>query len=139
MAAAGEVNPQALAASLQRWADGKTTLKEVRRYSDDELYSVARMAYFLYFQGKLEEARSLFQGLYAVNPVDPYFANALGVVELASGNDHGALAAYDVAIKLSPDDPAGYVGRAEVHLVQGKKSQALEDLRRAAQVGDPDH
>jgi len=134
-----DTQSQALASSLQRWADGKTTLKEVRGYSDDELYAVARMAYFLYFQGKLEEARTLFQGLYAVNPVDPYFANALGVVELASGNEHGAMAAYDVAIKLAPDDPSGYVGRAEVHLVQGQKSQAVEILRRAASVGGPDH
>jgi type III secretion system low calcium response chaperone LcrH/SycD len=132
-------SPQALAASLQRWADGKTTLKDVRGYTDDELYAIARMAYYLYFQGKLEEARTLFQGLYAVNPVDPYFANALGVVELASGNEHGALAAYDVAIKLAPDDPGGHVGRAEVHLAQGKKSQAMEDLKRAAAVGSPDH
>src|SRR5690349_147456 len=102
-----------LSQALQRWADGKGTLKDVRGYSDDQLYAVARMGYFFYFQGRLDEARTLFQGLYAVNPVDPYFANALGVVELACGNEHRAMAAYDIAVKLSPEDPRGYVGRAE--------------------------
>jgi type III secretion system low calcium response chaperone LcrH/SycD len=133
-----EQTEQTLVQALQRWADGKGTLKDVRGYSNDELYSVARMAYYFYYQGHLDEARTLFQGLYAVNPIDPYFANALGVVELACGNEHGALAAYDVTIKLTPDDPRGYVGRAEVLLVQGKKAQALDELRRAAAVGDPD-
>ena len=123
---------------LQRWADGKATLKDVRHYSDEELYSIARTAYFFYYQGRLEEARTLFQGLYAVNPLEPYFAKALGVVEQASGNGAGALAAFDVAVKLDPEDPGGYVGRAEVKLALGQKAQAVEDLRRAEQVADDD-
>ncbi len=120
--------------ALQRWADGKGTLKDVRGYSDEELYAIAKTAYVFFYQGRLSEARTLFQGLYAVNPVDPYFAKALGVVELAAGNHQGALSAYDVAIKLSPDDAAAYVGRAEVKIAMGQKSQAADDLRRAFQV-----
>lgn len=120
---------------LQRWADGKATLKDVRGYSDEELYAVAKTAYFFYYQGRVAEARTLFQGLYAVDPVNPYFARALGVIELAAGNPQGALAAYDVAIKLAPDDPGTYVGRAEVKLALGQKPQAAEDLRRAAELG----
>ncbi len=123
---------------LQRWADGKATLKDVRGYSDDELYAIARTAYFFYYQGKLEQARTLFQGLYAVNPLDPYFAKALGVVELASGNAQGALAAYDVAVKLAPQDAQAYVGRAEVKLSMGQKGAAVEDLRKADQAADAD-
>jgi type III secretion system low calcium response chaperone LcrH/SycD len=121
-------------AMLQKWADGKATLKDVRGYTDEELYSVAKTAYFLYYQGRINEARVLFQGLYAVNPLDAYFAKALGVVELAAGNVQGAISAYDVAIKLAPDDPAAYVGRAEVKLYQGLKAQAAEDLRKAIQI-----
>ncbi|WP_426750668.1 SycD/LcrH family type III secretion system chaperone [Myxococcus sp. Y35] len=127
-----------LDALLQRWADGKATLREVRGYSDDELYAIAKTAYFFFYQGRVNEARTLFQGLYAVNPTDAYFAKALGVVEMAAGNGQGALAAFDVAAKLSPQDPSVYVGRAEVKLALGQKPQALEDLRRAAamQPGD---
>jgi type III secretion system low calcium response chaperone LcrH/SycD len=123
-----------LAAKLQRWADGKGTLKDVRGYSSEELYAVAKTAYFFFYQGRLNEARVLFQGLYTIDPLDAYFAKALGVVELAAGNVQGALSAYDVAIKLAPSDPAAYVGRAEVKLYQGNKAQAAEDLRKAISV-----
>jgi type III secretion system low calcium response chaperone LcrH/SycD len=125
-----------VAGQLQRWADGKATLKDVRGYSDSELYAVAKTAYYFYYQGRLNEARVLFQGLYAVNPLDPYFAKALGVVELAAGNVQGALSAYDVAIKLSPNDASVYVGRAEVRLSQGNKAQAVDDLRKAISVSE---
>ena len=123
----------ALAQRLQKWADGKATLKDVRGYSDEELYSIARTGYYFFYQGKLEQARTVFQGLYAVNPLDPYFAKALGVVEMASGNPAGAVAAYDVALRLAPQDAGAYLGRAEVKLLQGNRSQALDDLRKAQQ------
>jgi type III secretion system low calcium response chaperone LcrH/SycD len=127
-----------LTALLQRWADGKATLRDVRGYSDDELYAIAKTAYFFFYQGRINEARTLFQGLYAVNPTDAYFAKALGVVEMAAGNGQGALAAFDVAAKLSPQDASVYVGRAEVKLALGQKPQAIEDLRRAAAMTPED-
>ncbi len=131
-------NEAALIARLQKWADGKATLKDVRGYTDEELYSIARTAYFFFYQGRITEARTLFQGLYAVNPLDAYFAKALGVVEMAAGNAAGALAAYDVALKISPQDAAAYVGRAEVKIAMGQKTQAVDDLRRGAQFSGND-
>lgn len=120
----------ALASRLQKWADGKATLKDVRGYTDEELYSIAKTGYFLFYQGKVAEARTVFQGLYAINPLDPYFAKALGVVEMAAGNPAGAVAAYDVALKIAPQDAAAYLGRAEVKLLQGQRAPAMDDLRR---------
>lgn len=134
-------NPQEeakLVAALQKWADGKATLREVRGYSNEELYAIARTAYFFFYQGRVNEARTLFQGLYAVSPTDAYFAKALGVVELAAGNAQGALAAYDVAIKLDANDAQAHVGRAEVKLAMGQKPQAIEDLRRATTLAPED-
>lgn len=120
--------------NLQKWADGKATLKEVRGYSDEELFSIARTGYYFFYQGKLNEARTLFQGLYAVNPLDSYVAKALGVVEHAAGNPQGAMAAFDVALKISPQDSAAYVGRAEVKLSLGQKPAAVDDLKKAQQL-----
>ena len=138
MAASDSNNPQQdearLTAMMQRWAEGKATLREVRGYSDEELYAIAKTAYYFYYQGRISEARTLFQGLYAINPADAYFAKALGVVEMAAGNAQGALAAYDVALKLDGRDAQAYVGRAEVRLAMGQKSQAVEDLRRAVSL-----
>lgn len=142
MAASDSNNPQQdearLTAMMQRWADGKATLRDVRGYSDEELYAIAKTAYYFYYQGRVAEARTLFQGLYAINPADAYFAKALGVVEMASGNAQGALAAYDVALKLDGRDAQAYVGRAEVRLAMGQKAQAVEDLRRAVSLAPED-
>jgi len=131
---AAEPDANALVAAVQRWADGKATLKEVHGYTDEELYAVARTAYAFFHQGKVPEARTLFQGLFAINPRDAYFARALGVVEYASGNVEGALSAYEVAVKLAPDDAASYVGRAEVLLTLGQRPRAAEDLKRATSL-----
>ncbi len=128
-----DADSESLNTRLQQWADGKATLKDVRGYSDEELFSIARTGYFFYYQGKIAEARTVFQGLYAINPLEPYFAKALGVVEMAAGNAQGAMAAYDVALKISPQDSAAYVGRAEVKLSSGQKGSAVDDLRRASQ------
>ena len=142
MAASDSNNPPQdearLTAMVQRWAEGKATLREVRGYSDEELYAIAKTAYYFYYQGRISEARTLFQGLYAINPADAYFAKALGVVEMAAGNAQGALAAYDVALKLDGRDAQAYVGRAEVRLAMGQKAPAVEDLRRAASLAPED-
>jgi predicted Zn-dependent protease len=123
---------------LARWAEGKATLKEVRGYTDDELYAVARSAHVFFNQGMIPEARALFQGLFAVSPRDAYFARALGVVEWAAGNPDGALGAFDVAIKLDPENAAGYVGRAEVRIAAGQKREAQADLVKASALPSVD-
>ena len=124
---------------LQKWADGRSSLREVFGFSQDELYSIARTAHAYYCQGYLEQARSLYQGLYALDPVEPYFVNALGTVELADGNGKLAVAAYDVAVKLAPDSPEGYVGRAEARAFLGDQKHAISDLKLASGVADPEH
>jgi len=116
---------------LQRWVDRKATLKEVRGYTDEELYSIARLGHQFFMQGKIQEARTLFQGLYAVCPTDVYFAKALGVVELAAGNAQDALAAFDIAVRLAPQDASVLIGRAEVKLAMKQRKQAAEDLMLA--------
>jgi type III secretion system low calcium response chaperone LcrH/SycD len=125
-------------ALVQRWIDGRATLREVRGYTDQELYAMARVGYVYYYQGKVEQARVVFQGLYAVDPLNAYFARALGVVEFAAGNPKGALAAYDAAIKLAPQEPGALVGRAEVRLAGGQRSLAIDDLRQASGLATED-
>ena len=118
-------------AAAKELAEGKITLKELRGYTDDGLRAVARQAIVLFQHGRIEDARALFQGLLAVDPRDAYFARLLGVAECAAGNLEGALAAFDVGIKLDPEESAGYLGRAEVLIAMGQRPKAAEDLKRA--------
>jgi tetratricopeptide (TPR) repeat protein len=122
---------------VARWAEGKATLKEVRGYTDEELYAVARTGHAFFNQGLITQARAIFQGLFAISPRDPYLARALGVVEYAAGNTEGALGAFDVAVKLDPASAAGYLGRAEVRLASGQRREAQADLARAVELSGP--
>jgi Flp pilus assembly protein TadD len=135
----GETVDERLGSVVRKWAEKEATLQDVRGYTDEELYAIARTAYAYFHQGRSEDARVLFQGLFAVNPMDPYFARALGVVEFAAGDSQAALAAWDEAIKLAPNDPSVWVGRAEVRLVSGERAGAEEDLRRAGRVAPRGH
>jgi tetratricopeptide (TPR) repeat protein len=47
-----------------------------------------------------------------------------------------AIAALDVASKLSPSDPAIYALRAQVHARQGDREQTLRDIQMAEQYGN---
>jgi tetratricopeptide (TPR) repeat protein len=123
----------------EEWADGNATLKDVRGYSAEELQAIARTAHVFFCQGRIEEARVLFEGLQAIDPLDPYFASALAVVQFAGGNAQAALAAWDAAIPLAPDEPSVWVGRAEVKLALGNRAQAIADLQRALTIASRQH
>lgn len=122
---------------LARWAEGKATLREVRGYTDEEMYAIARAGHVYFQQGQVTEARAIFQGLFALAPRDAGYARALGVVEWAAGNAEGALQAFDVAVKLDPTAAAGFVGRAEVRIAAGQRREARSDLEKAVALGKP--
>jgi hypothetical protein len=58
-----ELDDGPLPERVQEWAAGKATLKELRGYTADELYAIARSAHVFYRQGRIEPARVLFHGL----------------------------------------------------------------------------
>lgn len=135
-AASGEIDP--IGNAVRQLADGRITLKAIRGYSNEGLLAIARQAIVLFHQGKREHARTMFQGLMAVDPRNAYFARLAGVAECALENFAGALAAFDMAVKLESEEAASYVGRAEVYVAMGEAPQAIRDLERAAALGgDP--
>lgn len=133
------VDPSQLPKLLPRWAAGKITLKEIKGYSDDELYAIAHTGYFFLMQGKNEEARTLFEGLVAIDPRNDYYYRALGVIFHKLGDADRAIKQFGYAIRVAPRSPAAYVNRAEVHISLGRKAEAAQDLQRAlALVGPKD-
>jgi len=45
---------------------------------------------------------------------------------------------YDSAIKAKPNDADLYFNRGLAHLSMGAKAKAVEDFKRASQMGHPD-
>jgi len=52
------MDPAKIAKILPDWAAGKVSLKDIKGYSDDELYAIAHTAYFFLMQGKNQEAKT---------------------------------------------------------------------------------
>lgn len=128
------VDPSKLPKLLPQWAAGQVTLKDLKGYSDDELYAIAHTGYFFLMQGKNDEARTLFEGLVAIDPRNDYYYRALGVIFHKLGDTERAIRQFGYAIKVNPRSPAAYVNRAEVYLTQTRNQEAAQDLQRALQL-----
>ena len=139
MRASSELSADPLLEQVEAWAEGKSTLRELRGYTRDELNAIARSAHVFFSQGRIEQARVLFQGLRAVDPLDPYFARGVAVVEFAAGEGEAAMAMWDAAIALAPDEPSAWVGRAEVKLASAQSAGAIADLSRAEAIAPAAH
>jgi Flp pilus assembly protein TadD len=107
------------------------TLKEIKGYTDDELTTIAQIAYFMMMQGKDRESKILFEALVAIEPSNEYYYRGLGVIAGKQGDTDLAIRHFGYAIKLAPDQPHGYVNRAEIYISQGKKEEAEQDLQQA--------
>ncbi len=125
------VDPQQLETLLPHWAAGQVTLKDLKGYTDDELYAIAHTGYFFLMQGKNQEARTLFEGLVAVDPRNDYYYRALGVIFHKLGDVERAIRQFGYAIKVNARSPAAYINRAEVYITQDRHPEALADLQRA--------
>jgi len=129
--------PDKTAQLLARWAAGKVTLKEIKGYTDDELYAIAHTGYFFLMQGKNAEAKTLFEGLVAIDPRNDYYYRALGVIFHKLGDADRAIKQFSYAIQVNPKAAAGYVNRAEVYVSQNRAQEAGADLRKALEVITP--
>lgn len=95
------------------------------------LADVAVFGHGLYEQGRLNEARVVFEGLVAMEPPEAFPYTVLGAIFLAQQDVHRALALFEAALELDGDDVAALVYRGEIRLRLGQRTRALDDLRRA--------
>lgn len=107
------------------------TLKEIKGYTDDELSSIAQIAYFMMMQGKIRESKILFEALVAIEPSNEYYYRALGIIAQKQGDSELAIRHFGYAIQLAPKQPQGYVNRAEILIALGKTAEAEQDLQEA--------
>lgn len=118
---------------LPKWAAGQLTLKELKGYTDDELYAIAHTAYFFLMQGKNEEARTLFEGLVAIDPRNEYYYRALGVIFHKLGDEERAIRQFGYAIQVNAKSSVAYLNRAEVYISRADWRAAQTDLEKAMQ------
>jgi tetratricopeptide (TPR) repeat protein len=106
-----------------------------RAETPQESADLAAFGHKLFEMGKLDEARVIFEKLVAADPRDGFVHTMLGTVYLALNSQDRALALFQAALKIDPDDLAAVVYRGEIRLNRGKVKSALEDLQRALGLG----
>lgn len=93
--------------------------------------------YQLFEQGRLDDARDLFEGLSLLDPENAYIHGILGTICQKQGDDDVALLYYAVALDLFPDNIDILVNRGELLLKRGMFEDAAQDLRAAIAL-DPE-
>ncbi|MFO0723741.1 MAG: hypothetical protein U1E65_08175 [Myxococcota bacterium] len=110
-----------------------TGLREVRGYATADLYALAEIAYHYLFSGGHRIALTIFEGLAAIAPEEPYFALALGLSFDRLDKSAEARTAYARAIALDPKDPRPEINLAELELEAEELKSARARLGRAAE------
>ncbi|MCK6550461.1 hypothetical protein L6R52_31785, partial [Myxococcota bacterium] len=107
-------------------------LCELRGYRRDDLFAIAEVAHHYLFSGARALARTLFEGLAAVEPREPYFALAVGLACDHLGSRDDAMRWYRRASELDARDGRADVNLAELHLDAGDIPRARMLLTRGA-------
>ncbi len=104
--------------------------------TEQEFKEMGRIGAMYYNRGDLGKARTVFEGLVAMDPASSDAHAALGALLTRTLENDLALAHLSRAIELNDKQIAAYVNRAEVKLRQQQGEAAVADLKRAIEL-DP--
>ena len=121
---------------MRRFIHGELTLAEAEGMTWEQAQEIGKIGCELASCGRLEDARTIFEGLVAGNPKDTSAQAALGTVYQKLRRLDDALECYDAALSLFADNVVALANRGELRLRRGDKA-GLADLARAVQL-DPD-
>lgn len=117
-----------------RLANGQITLAEYVGLSKKELYVIAQRAFQLLQSGRLEEARTIYQGLVAADPYDSVFRCHLGAAQLRLGNQDEAFKQFTASLQYNIANIDALVGRGEIYLSRGEIENAVNDFGKAIEL-----
>lgn len=122
---------------LEKVASGQATIAQAAGLTRDQLYAIADKAYQLFTQGRLEEAKQIYEGLVAADPFDSVFHCHLGAVLWRSGKLERAFEEYDAAVRYNLANVDALAGRGELLIGKGEIEKGVEDLSSALKY-DPE-
>jgi tetratricopeptide (TPR) repeat protein len=117
--------------NMEKFVMGDASLAQLMGITVDQTYKIAEHAYTLFQQGRIREARQIFEALTIQNPIDGYMHFMLGAIYWKLDMPEEAVEEYGTAISLNPKNIAAYTNRGEILLQHGEFEDALDDLRMA--------
>ncbi|MCI0415217.1 tetratricopeptide repeat protein [bacterium] len=119
---------------LERYRKGKLKFMQIFGLSGAQMASVLECGHNFFSEGRLEEARKIFEGLAVLDPNHPYIHTMLGAVYQRMEQYDTALIRYTLALKLYPHDIYALTNRAEIYLMLGKFPEAAADLKQVLEL-----
>jgi tetratricopeptide (TPR) repeat protein len=113
---------------VREFMEGHLTLGELMGISKDDQYTIAKTGYGFLNEGKHAQAKTVFEGLLALDPYDAYFNTVLGSIAQQSGALDEADRRYTRALEINPYWSVPLAHRGEVRLSQGKVMEAISDF-----------
>jgi Flp pilus assembly protein TadD len=122
---------------VEKLLTGEVTLRELGEITNEQLVEMSDVGYSMLQSGKSKEAKTIFTGLIAIEPREPYFRNMLGCSLMMEENWLRAEEVFSEALRLSPYDTNILVNRGEARLRLGRLQDAESDLVAAVKL-DPE-
>ena len=122
--------------SVEKLLSGETSFQQLFGLSNEVLLTFANQGYLFYNQGKYPEAETIFKGLAALNPKDPYYHTALGSIRVAQEKYDEALECFEKAIEYDGDFICALVNRGEIRLRKGLVLEAAADFGKAVKLDE---
>ena len=122
---------------LEAFLAGGITLGDLEGITKDQQYQLAKTGYDFLNEGVLDKAKTVFEGLLALDPYDAYFHTALGSIAQQSGDFEEADERYSRALEINPFSPVAFAHRGEIRLSKGMVMESIEDFVCAVRE-DPD-
>ena len=115
---------------LERYRKGELKFTQIFELSAGQMAAVLACGHNFFSEGRLEEARRIFEGLAVLDPNHPYLHTMLGAIHQRMEQYEKAVVRYTVALKLYPNDIHALTNRGEIYLMLGKFLEAAGDLKK---------
>lgn len=122
--------------TLEEVIQGKQPLNVFLGLGQEQIQAFAALGFASYQQGRIEEAREIFEGLIALDSTSYFGWAGLGALELSQNNLDEAETSLRGAVQRYGDDPTVLANLGEVFLRKGNAEEATSLLKKALDL-DP--
>jgi len=123
---------------LRRFVRGELTFAQLEGLGEREARKLAHMGHELFRRGRLHDARILFEGMCALNPLDAYPHQILGAIAERESRREEAEQHYDLCLRLKVRNPWVLARRGELRLLRDAVGEGIVDLERALDLAPPE-
>ena len=120
---------------IDRFYEGFSSLLKLDSVTKNhEIETLYAIGYNFFHYGRYAAAREIFRKLTIINPTSEVYWRALGAIFQQERNYPAAIAAYERAIELNPNDIISYVYLSESYLLAKMKKRGIETLEKALEL-----